>query len=151
MPTPLYPQVTGPVSSLVNYYSSGSTFGSGLSAFSNNSLKETSAGTLTAGVLSTVHSLTGPGVVNALTAYTTDTNSKTIRVVVIVDGQTIFDATTSAVAVAGRGSNPIGVVDGSGNSVVFQPIVFGQTFVVQVASSIGTSAVATGINYELWS
>jgi hypothetical protein len=145
----------GPIATIVNFFSGGGTsYTSGsLVASTLNNTKETvpTAGSLAAGTLSTVNNITGRGRLNLLTAYTKDATPRTVRCQVIIDGATVFDATSNSVAGVGYGMVPVGVMDGAASSQVFQPIDFYTSCVVKVASSLTEAdKVATGINYETW-
>lgn len=142
---------SGPIASIVNYFSAGGTSAANLTASALSNTKETTSGALTANTLFARHSLTGRGRLNLLTVYAKDSTSRTIRAVVIVDGVTVFDATTNAITVSGTGTCPVGTVTADG-SLVFQPIDFQSSLVIQIASSLTeTDKIATGINYETWS
>lgn len=144
--------VEGPVTSIVNYYSAGGVQSSVSIASSDLSItKETLSGALTAGTLATVNNISGRGRVNIVTAYSKDATARTIRVQVIVDGTTVFDATSNSISTTGRGVVALGVIDNTGSASAFQPIRFNTSLVVKVASSLTeTDKIATGINYELW-
>ena len=143
----------GPIASIVNYFSSGgaSTGSINIASAATNGNKETLSGALTANTLATLVSLTGRGRVNSITAYTKDTTSRTIRCQIIVDGTTVFDATSSAIVTTGAGMVPIGTIDGNGAIQQYGQIVYYTSFVVKVASSLSeTDKVAVGSNYETW-
>lgn len=152
MATPLFAGGSGPVTSLVNFFSAGgAATGNSISASNAQNAKETLSGALTANTLSTIHTFTGRGRLNLLTAYAKDGTARTIRVVIIVDGTTAFDATSSSVSLTGAGMIPVGVVTNATGALDFQPIDFQTSLVIRVASSLTeTDKVATGINYELW-
>lgn len=144
----------GPVSSIVNYYSSGGVQSAGaITANSYTNTKETLSGALVATTLKTIHSVTGHGRLNMLCAYTKDATNRTIRLKLIIDGAATpqFDATSSAIAGSGIGIVAVGAIDSAPSSQVFQPIKFNTSLEVKVASSLSeTDKVATGINYEVW-
>ena len=148
---------TGPISSIVNYYSSGGVNSAvAIVASSVNGCKEITPPTLTlAATLYTALTVTGRGCVNIISAYTGNTTSRTVRLQVIVDGVTIFDATTDAITTSGHGLVAVGQVGdagGTGVSQVFQPVLFNASLVVKVASSVPTDAtnIKVGANYEVW-
>ncbi len=141
----------GPVTSLVNYYSGGGVSQTGLTAGTLNNTKETLSGALTAATLATVNSITGRGRLNSLTAYAKDATARTVRCQLIIDGVTVFDATTNSVSAGGAGLVVLGIMDTSAVTQVFQPIDFYTSCVVRIASSLTeTDKIATGINYETW-
>lgn len=145
--------VEGPVTSIVNYYSSGGVqSSSSLAASAINNTKETLSGPLTANTLSgAIVNVSGRGRVNIVTAYTKDATARTVRLVVIVDGATIFDAPSSSISNSGYGLVAVGNMDNTNGSQFTQPIRFNSSFVVKLASSLTeTDKIATGVNYELW-
>lgn len=150
----LYGGGAGPVSAIVNYFSSGGT-----SAPSNigvglvNNSKEVLSGSLTANTLASLPGFpqTGRGRLNLLTAFTKDATSRTIRVQIVVDGTTIYDATSGAIANTGGGVVPVGVVISSTGALEMQPIDYQSSLDIKVASSLTESnKVACGINHEVW-
>lgn len=146
----LYSTGSGPVSAITNYFSAGGVYATNLTASVLGNSKETLSGALTANTLATIHTFTGRGRLNLLHLYTKDNTARTVRAVVIVDGTTVFDATSSSISASGSGIVPVGVL-GSGGSPVFQPIDFQTSLVVRIASSLTeTDNIATGINYETW-
>lgn len=150
----LFKGSSGPIATIVNYYSAGSVVSTNsLAANDTNNLKETLSGALTATVLSAaLISITGRGRLNSLVAYTKDVTSRTVRLQVVVDGVTVFDATSSATTTSGAGLVAVGTMEGSTPSAqVFQPIDFNTSLSIKVASSITeTNKVAIGANYETW-
>jgi hypothetical protein len=103
--------------------------------------KEVLSGALTANILATVLSLTGPGEVPLLTSYTKDTTARTVRTVVIVDGVTVFDFTSASISVANRGAIVAGELAGTPGGATFyvtqgNPIRFSVSLVVQQASNL---------------
>lgn len=129
---------------IVNAHSSGGTSTTSVNAAA--SAREVLSGALTASTLATILTVTGAGRVPQLSAYAKDTTSRTIRLVVEVDGVTAFDATSAAIIVintgifaAGGGNNPL---------AVGEPIVFNNSLVVRVASSL-TETDKIGVAYSL--
>lgn len=131
---------------IINSHSSGGTSSTNIGAATNGGTREVLSGSLTANTLSTLLTVTGGGRVPQLSAYAKDATSRTIRLVVEVDGVTAFDATSAAVTAsnagifaAGGGTNPLSVGE---------PIVFNSSLVVRVASSI-TETNLVAIAYSL--
>jgi len=97
------------------------------------------SGALTAGVLSTIFSATGGGVVMPLlTVSTKDTTSRTLRVVVEVDGDTVtpaFDYTSATITTNDTGVCLAGSSRG-GFTIQLEPIRSSSSLVVKVASSL---------------
>ena len=131
----------GVTTAIVNAHSSGGTSATLLGATVENGAREVLSGALTANTLSTLLTITGSGRVPLLSAYTKDATSRTVRLVVDVDGVTVFDATSSAVA---SGSTPgifaAGFRDSGGSFFAAEPIVFSSSLVVKVASSLSETA-----------
>lgn len=133
--------------SIVNGFSSGGSVTAGSIAASvvNNMAREVLSGALTANTLATVLSVSGAGYVPHLTVYTKDTTSRTVRIQVVVDGTTVFDATSSATTTSGAGMVVVGSGTSSGNTISDFPLSFGSTLVVKIASSLSeTDKVAIG-------
>jgi hypothetical protein len=150
--TSLYATGSGPVTSIVNYFSSGgtSTSASIASVVSHNA-KEIMSGALTAATLKTLLTRTGRGRLNLLTAFVADATSRTVRVQVIVDGTTIYDATSNAITNPGSGVVPVGVVTAATGALEMQPIEFQTSLEIKLASSLTeTDKVSIGVNYEDW-
>lgn len=135
----------GATTSVVNFHSSGGTSSTNVGA-GNGGSREVLSGALTSGVLSTVLTVTGAGRVPQLSAYAKDTTSRTIRLVVEVDGLSVFDATSAAIAVANTGI----FAAGGGNNPLStgEPITFTASLVVRVASSL-TETDKIGVAYSL--
>lgn len=146
----------GVVSAIHNHFSSGGVgSANNLNAIEDTNTKQILSGALTQDALASVLTVTGHGVLNIATVYTMDTTSRTARGQIIVDGRTIFDATTSALTSQYKGMIMVGVLDAGSSPVgtVFQPIEFRQSLVIKVASSVSpgeTDKLAIGVNYEVW-
>lgn len=128
--------------SIVNFYSSGdvsTTMPVGAAV-----AREVLSGPLTAGTLATVLSVTGVGRVQHLCAYSKDGTARTIRLVVIVDGQSVpcFDATTNSFSATSQGLSAV-------SYAAQAEIVFNNSLQVLVASSnTETDMVAIGYMLE---
>lgn len=85
---------------IVNAHSSGSP--AGLTLNTSQLAKAVLSGALTANTLATVVSITGQGWVPVCAVQQEDTTSRTLRLQVIVDGVTAFDATSAASTTANR-------------------------------------------------
>jgi len=124
--------------SIVNGYSSGGVI-SGAMSFGSNAAKTTASGALTANTLATVVTVTGQGYASMIAAVVDDTTSRTVRLVVIVDGVTAFDATSSTTTTANTGLVAVGsitTVNGSPVLLDGPPIRFNASLVIRVASSL---------------
>lgn len=125
---------------ITNGFSAGGTSMSGLAASVSindaNCAKETLSGALTANTLATVLTLTGAGHVPYLAAYAKDATSRTVRMQVIVDGVTVFDATSNAITGSGTGILAAGQLGQEATGIQSTPIRFNSTCVVKVASSL---------------
>ena len=134
----------GVTTSIVNAHSSGSTFSDSLDARSVNGAREVLSGALTANTLATLLTITGAGSVPMLSAYTKNITSRTVRLVVEVDGVSVFDATSSAITLASNGIFAAGHATSAGITPG-APIVFSSSLVVKVASSLTeTNLIAIG-------
>lgn len=91
--------------SIVNTWSSGGGTPVGISAGRYTPLyaKNTLSGALNAGVYSQIVSVTGSGVVDVIAVKREDGTSRTIGCKVVVDGNTVFDASDATTASAGAG------------------------------------------------
>lgn len=154
MATSLFKTGSGPVATIVNYFSSGGvSTGANIATNVNNNAKEILSGALTANTLASLSGfpLSGRGRLNLLTAYTKDATSRTIRVQVIVDGTTVYDATSDAITNSGSGVVPVGVVTSATGALEMQPIDFQTSLDIKIASSLTeTNKVAAAVNYETW-
>ncbi len=126
--------------SVVNLYSdAGKTPAAGVSTYFEPRCKTTLTGALTAGVLSSsLLSISGTaGALSDCAIHTTDATSRTLRIQIVADGVTVFDAISAATTTIGAG---IWAVSGGQAStsqpVISQPIVFNSTLTVKVASSV---------------
>ena len=151
----LFSSAAGPIATITNYYSAGSvSSSSSIAANEINNLKETLSGALTATTPKQVLTRTGRGRINALTDYTKDTTSRTVRIRLIVDGQATpaFDATSNSITTSGAGMVVLGAFEGSTpSSQVWQPCDYNASVEVWIASSLSeTDKVAIGINEEVW-
>ncbi len=136
---------------IINAYSSGGVqSATTIQATVLGNAREVLSGALTANTLKTVLSVTQGGQCPSLTAYTKDATSRTVRLVVKVDGATVFDSTSSAIAASNRGIVAAGAA--SWDSGYFQnygpPIRWNNTLEVQVASSL-TETDKVAIAYAL--
>ena len=136
----------GATTSIVNFHSSGGTSAANVQVTANSGAREVLSGALTANTLGTLLSVTGPGRCPQLSAYAKNTTARTIRLVVDVDGVTVFDATSASISTANTGLFAAGsATSGSAPLNPGEPIVFTSSFVVRVASSLSeTDAVAIG-------
>ena len=125
---------------IVNAFSSGGVSGSGLTAGQSTGSREVLSGALTAATLKDIVSITGGGQMSYLVAYAKNATSRTIRLVVILDGTTVFDATSSAGSANGSGVIAVGRPGASGS-----PIRWNASCLIRVASSLSeTDNVAVG-------
>ena len=129
--------------SIVNFFSSGGTIAGGLGAGANVGTREVLSGALTANTLQTVVSISVGGQIPYLAAYSKNPTSRTIRLVVICDGVTVFDATSSTISGTATGIMAAGTTGGPTN-----PIRFNSSCVIRVASSL-TETDNVGIAYSL--
>lgn len=149
----LFPTGSGPVATIVNYYSSGGVnSAAALTAGAAANCKLEVSGSLTAATLATAYSLTGRGRLNLFAVYTMDATPRTIRVKITIDGTVVFDATSSSISNSGYGVVPVGVLSGTTGSLAFQPIDFQTSCLIEYASDLTESGKFTRVvNYETWS
>ena len=126
-----------PPTSLIN---STSTTGSTAVYVSSMGLlyigKTVLSGACTAGVLKTIYSATGSGVVNLFACNGVDATSRTHRIKCTIDGVVVYDATTAAVAEADKGINLIGCFTNVAYIPAFDQIPYNKSFLVEYASSL---------------
>lgn len=106
-------------------------------------VKVVASGSTTAGVLGTILSLSGAGVVSFLAVESVDTTSRTHRIKITLDGTVIFDATTAAVMSTAHIQCAIGsiapVVSTASAIVTFEPLAFNTSLLIEYASSLTES------------
>jgi hypothetical protein len=156
----LFKSGDGPVSSIINRFSSGGVSSTNVNASTTTNALEITAGSAyssTPGTLQTVLSVTGRGRVNLLTAYAKDATVRTIRLRITIDGAVAFDATTNSIGVGNTGLVAIGwlTVSGSGTTtgLAFQPVDYQESILIEAASSVSNDAAANigfTINRETW-
>lgn len=128
--------VGGVTRAIVNTHSAGGTSTAAVSGSSGSGAREVLSGALSANALATLLTVNGSGRVPLLSAFPKDNTSRTVRLVVEVDGVTVFDATSEAVTVTGRGIFAAGTWTSSSLFTPSEPIVFSSSLVVKVASSL---------------
>ena len=100
-------------------------------------IKSTTSGALTAGVLSTILSISGSaGEMPILSVKAADATSRTQRIVVTCDGVVAFDSTHTASAVTGNGIVVVGQTNAASLNIPLNTIKWRSTLLVQIASSI---------------
>lgn len=109
---------------------------------------EITSGALSAGVLSaSLITIAGAGAIKFLQAYTKDATSRTIRLKVVIDGVTVFDATSGTIASQNLGMVAVG--DYVGSIIIMERIIFNVSLAVYVASSLSeTDKIGVSANYE---
>ena len=138
--------------SIVNGFSSGGPTSVVMAA---NGCKEILSGALSAGVLATVLSVTGGGVIDRLALYTKDATARTLRLQVVLDGVTAFDSTSASTSTTAAGIIAIGTVvlaEAAGSIYSFMTgaaISFNSSCVIKVASDLTeTDKIAVLISYR---
>jgi len=132
---------TRSVATIVNSQSSSPCTSKAASGLFNG--KTYASGALTANVLKTMLSVSGGGQVNVCSVFSIDTTSKTIRLVLVVDGVTVFDSTTTANTTQNNG------VIALGTTYSGQPVRFYSSLLIQIASDeAATDKLTACINYE---
>jgi len=131
----------GATTAIINAFSSGGVVTSSGQAIAATALvgsREVLSGALTAATLAALLTVDGPGRVPLLSVYAKDSTSRTMRLVVEVDGVTVFDATSAATAAVSTGMIATGFISQSSPSLFVpgESIVFSSSLVVRVASSL---------------
>lgn len=138
-----------PPKTIVNAVSSGGSF-STIAYVNASGAKIILSGGLTAGALKTTLSITGAGILNFLSLSVVDTTSRTIRGKLTLDGVVVFDATSSAITVAGYGLSIIGTgTSTSSGPFSLDEVPFNTSCVFEVASSLSeTDTIQTRCIYK---
>lgn len=118
--------------------------------YSFSAVISTLSGALTANTLKTMLDITGSGgIMPILAIRNTDTTSRTLRVVVTVDGASVFDRTSAAFTTATHGA----ILAGSHHASVpisIPPIRWTTSLKIEIASSLTeTDKLETFWNYNL--
>lgn len=128
-----------PPKSIVNGHSAGGTYQQSVMA-SNSAVKKTLSGELTANTLKSILTISGSGVLAMCYVSSMNATSRTMRLQIIVDGTTAFDATSAAVTAADSaliGAGQVASKDASGYWYVIPlPIPFSTSLDVKIASSL---------------
>lgn len=122
----------------------------GLNTSVNNSgnIATALSGICSAGVLKTAIQVNGAGRLNLFANYAVDATSRTVRVRVTVEGVIVYDRTSAAITVVGTGLMAVGAPISAGG-VVFQPIDFYTSLLIEIASSLSeTDKTTVAYNYE---
>jgi hypothetical protein len=112
-------------------------------------------GVCAAGVLKTALSITGKGCVNWLALFAADATARTLRIKITSDGVVIRDFTSTSLTTSLSGTVAVGAsasvnIGGLVNSVVFQPVYFGKSMLIEIASSLSeTDKSYAAYNYEV--
>lgn len=126
--------------SVVNNYSdAGKSPAAGVSTFFEARCKTANTGALTAGVLSSaLLSISGTaGALYDCAMHTVDATSRTLRIQIVADGVTVFDAISAATTTTGAGIWAVSGGQATSTMVAANlPIVFNSTLTVKVASSV---------------
>lgn len=102
----------------------------------NASARNSVSGALTANTLVDLINESGSaGYLSQLSIFTVDATSRTLRIVVTVDGASIYDVTSAAISAGSSGAVLAGN-HSSGNSSVLPPIYYTNSIRVQYASSV---------------
>ncbi|MEY4427951.1 MAG: hypothetical protein RLZZ182_640 [Pseudomonadota bacterium] len=148
----LFDTRTGPVTSVVNYWSAGGIGALAMpaSSLSIGNLKETLSGAVTGGTFVTIINVSGRGRLNFACAKTKDATNRTVSLKLTIDGTVAFNAATAAVASSDFGLIGIGCARG-GNEVIYQPIDFQSSMKIEITQSLSeTDKVSAMYNYEVW-
>lgn len=103
------------------------------------------SGDMTAATLKTALSITGRGRINWAALYSNDATARTLRMKITVDGSVIRDHTSASISAANSGFVGLGGgYFGSGaNGLFYQPVRFGESLLIEIASSVTETDKAT--------
>jgi len=102
--------LNAPPKSIVNAFSSGGRSTTITNTVGAGPAKYTLSGALTAGVYKELITSTGPGILKICGIASMDATARTISLKVILDGATVFDAPTDAIAAANTGLYAVGFI-----------------------------------------
>ncbi|MYM39660.1 hypothetical protein [Duganella qianjiadongensis] len=137
-PAVVYPAQLPPKAIVNGYSTSGWTLMAPPNGAPVTGLPQVGSGALTAGVLTTVLNVVGPGVMEFLSVVNYNATARTLRIQLVIDGVTVFDSTSGALSAAGVACL-IGThsVWSSGiPSVSLDAIAFNSSCVLKLASSL---------------
>lgn len=102
--------------------------------------KTVTSGATTAGVLKTILSLSGTGVISFMAMMSADATSRTHRLKVTLDGVVIFDATTAVTTTTTYVFSAIGTIVNTAASTHsapnFEPLSFNTSLLIEYADSL---------------
>ena len=104
------------------------------------------SGAMTAGTLKTALSITGRGRINWAAIYTNDATARTLRMKITVDGSVIRDYTSASISTTSSGFVGLGggsIVGVTAEGVFYQPVRFGESLLIEIASSVTETDKAT--------
>lgn len=105
------------------------------------------SGALTANTLKNIVTVSGSGVVQFLNFFTGDATSRTVRLQVVIDGVTVIDYTSAAIAANGNGICTIGAYLFD-KLCDLDAVPFLTSLAINIASSLSeTDKIAVGIRY----
>ena len=119
--------------SIVNSSSSGSSLDT---IQSMPSSKSVTSGAVTANTLVQVLSVTGSGYLTASAIQCVDATARTLRLQIIIDGVTAYDATTAAISSNLSGIIAVGLYNGTNSIPAVPGVRFNQSIVINTASSL---------------
>lgn len=135
VPLTLVKRGSGATKNLYNAFSSA-----GYSAYTAvtaiTTAKTSTSGALTANTLVDLINESGSaGYLSQLSIFTNDATSRTLRIVVTVDGSSIYDVTSAAITTVNSGAVLAGALNSS-NPQALPPIYYTNSIRVQYASSV---------------
>lgn len=103
------------------------------------------SGSMTAATLKTALSITGRGRINWAALYSNDATARTLRMKITVDGSVIRDHTSASISAANSGFVGLGggYFGGGANGLFYQPVRFGESLLIEIASSVTETDKAT--------
>lgn len=128
-----------PPATIINAFSTGGWAGFPVTAGAMRFAKASLSGAMTANTLKTALSVSGSGVLFFAGVSTVDTTSRTMRMVLTLDGQATpcFDSTSASIVTANMLGTCVGYADtNNAYTPIFQEIPFNTSCLFQIASSL---------------
>lgn len=144
--TPSDTGLNKPPTSIVNSCSAGNTH-VGPFELTQTSCKAITSGTgFGAGINKNMLSLSGSGVIDICAVYSGDVSARTVGMQIVIDGVTVFNATSDSVSATGNGLLGIGTISGVTGTPSYLlsaiPTPFSSSLDVYVSASTAAAASA---------
>jgi hypothetical protein len=135
---------------LINPYTVNGVTPASTGQFLTMGAKEILAGALTANVYKEILAVTGSGILQLAGVMSKDASSRTLGIKVVLDGATIVDVVSAAVADSTRSVIPIGLGGGSGTVSQWDRLPFFTSLSISIKSSLSeTDLISAGYRYYL--